>query len=73
MLCGATISGIVVAVSYILKEFQSAIYLLSSFQTWFLINCLTGRIEIKSRFTSPSALHELKHVGLSPYRLSNSL
>jgi len=72
MLCGATISGIVVAVSYILKEFQSVISLLS-FQTWFLINYLTGRIEIKSRFTSPSALHELKHVGLSPYRLSNSL
>jgi len=51
MLCGASVSGIVVAVSYILREFQ---YVQYDFGLIFLQWDFLGRIGIKSKFISLS-------------------
>jgi hypothetical protein len=50
MLCGNCVAGIVVAVSYILKEFQYVHIGSSSFSFIFMQLNFLGRIEIKLKF-----------------------
>ena len=68
MLCGNCIAGIVVAVSYILKEFQYVHVGSSLFSFIFTQFNFLGRIEIKLKYTWLSEQLGLKLADLSPFK-----